>query len=407
MAREKAIGLIGTPDVERLLLRAANAFRPSAPITSKGLFAGRSQEIRTVINGVLEPGRHVVVYGDRGVGKTSLAYVLKPTLTGLGSDRPFARINCDSADDFTSVWRKAIEELAPDGRLPSLKIDQADAEAAIARLQDVQAIRPDTIRRLLERLPDVLFVFDEFDRLSLDTAAIFADLIKMLSDYVVPSTVVIVGVGGTVEELVINHASIERALVQVRMPRMDEAELTEILELASASIGVAFSERVRDQIVRLSQGLPHYVHLLGLHSVRAAIQKGRLAVIEDDLRVAYREATENASHTLRAEYDLATGSARRDALFEYVLLACALAEKDEVWFRAAQVRKPLQEITNRPIPIDIPQFASHLRSFCSEERGSALVIEGRPKNFRYKFRNPLLEPYVIVRGLAEGLVQWI
>lgn len=392
--------LLSTPEVERALGRIAQAFRPSAPITSRSLFAGRSGEVRKAVGAICDVGRHVVIFGERGLGKTSLGYILEPTLREMGADRLFARINCDSADDFNSVWHKAFDELG--GKLKPNTIHYPDTQAALGDAAG-QVIRPNSVRRLMEKIPATVFVFDEFDALSLDTAAIFADLIKSLSDYVVPSTVVLVGVADTITDLVANHHSIDRAIVQVPMPRMNADELREILELASASIDIRFANAVTNRVVELAQGLPHYVHLLGLHCSQSAVRNGRLDVGSSDLRTAYLEATQSASHTLSTEFDIATGSARRDALYKHVLSAAALCKKDGGWFRAADLRKPLEEIAGRHIAI--PQYVSHLVGFCSSERGSVLIREGRSKNIRYRFKNPLLEPYVILRGLNTGMIQ--
>jgi replication-associated recombination protein RarA len=55
--------------------RVAEAFRPSAPIDRRDLFAGRAEQIAELFSIVSQPGQHAIVYGERGVGKTSLALV--------------------------------------------------------------------------------------------------------------------------------------------------------------------------------------------------------------------------------------------------------------------------------------------------------------------------------------------
>ena len=55
--------------------RVAEAFRPAAPIDRRDLFAGRAQQIADLFSIVSQPGQHAIVYGERGVGKTSLGLV--------------------------------------------------------------------------------------------------------------------------------------------------------------------------------------------------------------------------------------------------------------------------------------------------------------------------------------------
>jgi ABC-type uncharacterized transport system fused permease/ATPase subunit len=54
---------------------ASQLFSPSAPINEHELFAGRGSEIRKVLEAVTERGKHVVLFGERGVGKTSLSQI--------------------------------------------------------------------------------------------------------------------------------------------------------------------------------------------------------------------------------------------------------------------------------------------------------------------------------------------
>ena len=55
------------------LARCDQAFRPFAPIDLPEFFAGRMEHIRRLEEEMRAPGRQVALYGERGVGKTSLA----------------------------------------------------------------------------------------------------------------------------------------------------------------------------------------------------------------------------------------------------------------------------------------------------------------------------------------------
>ena len=43
-----------------------------APIDEEDLFAGRLEEVSRILQAVMEKSKHVVLFGERGVGKTSL-----------------------------------------------------------------------------------------------------------------------------------------------------------------------------------------------------------------------------------------------------------------------------------------------------------------------------------------------
>ncbi|MDE0209154.1 MAG: hypothetical protein OXJ64_04655, partial [Boseongicola sp.] len=84
----------------------------------------------------------------------------------------------------------------------------------------------------------LIVIIDEFDRLSRKVAGQMADTIKMLSDYAVPATLVLVGVADTVSDLIQEHTSVERALIQIPMPRMSTEEIRAIIHVVGIYCGV-------------------------------------------------------------------------------------------------------------------------------------------------------------------------
>jgi replication-associated recombination protein RarA len=99
--------------LERMTL-LAKAFRPAAPVDRRGLFSGRVEQIGELFSAVAQPGQHAVVYGERGVGKTSLAAVVAELLAG--SNVMTARATCDSSDDLSGARRSARSRCGARGR---------------------------------------------------------------------------------------------------------------------------------------------------------------------------------------------------------------------------------------------------------------------------------------------------
>jgi hypothetical protein len=211
----------------------------------------------------------------------------------------------------------------------------------------------------------------------------------------------LVGVASSVEELLGEHASIVRNLEQIKMPRMERDELMAILEKGCEHTGLTISDAAAERIVRLSEGLPHYTHLLGFWAAERAVQDERLHISTEDCEVALSRAV--AGHTIESAYRRAIGSSQPVNLYREVLLACAVSEKDSLgYFRSGQIREPLKVIVGRYL--DIPAFSKHLNEFLSVERGSVLRREGKPRNYSYRFSDPMMQPYVIMSALNDGVL---
>jgi energy-coupling factor transporter ATP-binding protein EcfA2 len=366
------------------LAMVSQVFTPGAPVDSYRLFAGRFDQVLDTVAAINQRGQHVVLYGERGVGKTSLANVMAEILTEQNVHLNVVMVNCAAADDFGAMWGNVFERLGVTGGIE---------------------MSPEGIRRALEKLVTrALIVIDEVDRLhDRDALAELADTIKTLSDHSVVATLLLVGVADSVDELIGEHHSIERALTQVLMPKMSIDELKEIVDKGLHQLQMTMEPAAKARIARLSEGLPSYTHLLSLHATQWAIADDRTEVGPNDVEHAITVAVKKAQQTIKSAYQKATRSPRPDNLFTHVLTACALARKDDLgYFSAGAIRKPMKLISQRSY--DIPAFSKHLKAFTTPERASVLKRIGERRKYFYRFEDPMLQPYVILTALSKDLI---
>jgi hypothetical protein len=213
---------------------------------------------------------------------------------------------------------------------------------------------------------------------------------------------VLVGVAESVDSLLAEHESVQRALIQVHMPRMSQTEVDKIIDYGLAAVGMIIEPASREHIFKLSQGLPHYAHLLGMHSALAAAAEGRRNITIDDTYQALRKALKQARHGIAQAYERATASSR-NTLHGQVLLACALAKTDEHgYFTASDVATPLGTLMTRNCPVSL--FSRHLNDFCEDRHGNVLHKVAIARGYKYKFGDAIMQPYVIMKGLDGGLL---
>jgi Cdc6-like AAA superfamily ATPase len=369
-------------------MKLSQVFSPAAAISRKDFFRGRQAALRRVIDAVNQTGQHVIIFGERGVGKTSLANVIADFLQPFSSELITShKVNGFRESSFPIIWNSFFSKL--------------DLGSPTERGYE---ITPNYIIDNLPRDRKIILIVDEFNSIeNPDVDALFADTIKALSDFEVDTTLVIVGVADDVDDLISEHESIDRCLVQVQLPRMEYKELLEIVEKGIKTAGMEISPEATTQICTISLGLPHYAHALGLASGRSAIDSQRSKVEIEDVNKAMSSLIQDSHQTILRSFDASVASPRRENLYFQVLLACALASTDHLGrFRAADIRDPFSMIMKRKY--DIPAFSRHLYELCKPERGEVLQQFGETHNRRYRFTNPIMQPYVIMKGLERNLI---
>ncbi len=394
-----------TPELQALSFRAGAVFTPGAPINERELFAGRQDQVLKIIDAVSQRGCHAILYGERGVGKTSLSNMISAFLANRMAF-VISRTNCDISDSFSSLWMKALKDIEASRRQPQAGLS-VRPPVPPTPLLDNETMTPDSVRRALQELSStasLIVIFDEFDRIkNTDIITAMADTIKALSDNSVNATILIIGVAESVNELIREHQSIERALVQVPMPRMSDAEIRGIIDKGLARLTMGIDGAARDELVLFSQGVPYIAHLLCIYSCRAALAGGRKTIYSSHVEQGMRRSLDQWQQSIKALYTQAIESAQPNGIYKELLLACALAEVDDHrYFPVSALKQPLAQITGRNYEALL--YGRRLKELSEPARGRVLQRVGESFRLRYRIANPILRPYIIMRGVEEGLI---
>jgi len=266
-----------------------------APIDEEDLFAGRSTEVLRILEAVLERSRHVILYGERGVGKTSIANVFWRRYNTTLKTVIAARIQADPMDTFSSLWNKSIDEF--------IAVANQTGRYDLAPLSNEFPMdSPDIVRRELQKCrPNSIpiIIIDEFDKLNDNHARLLtANVIKYLYDYSVNVTVILVGVAEDISQLINDHASIGRAISQLRLNRISDSELNEVIDTRLRKTPLKISSDARWTIVTLSRGLPYFTQMLGKHSAKHAIMHRRVLIELEDVEFAMKRFIEDEEQNI-------------------------------------------------------------------------------------------------------------
>jgi len=216
-----------------------------------------------------------------------------------------SRTNCDISDSYQSLWAKALKDIEASKRQPQLGFPIKQAAPLAAPAYD--ALTPDSVRRALQDLStmaSLIVIFDEFDRIkNVEVITAMADTIKALSDNSVNATILIIGVADSVNELIREHQSIERALVQIPMPRMSDDEVRTIIDKGLARLTMAIDDAAREDLVLFSQGVPYIAHLLCIYACRAALATGRKTIYGSHVEQGMNRSLDQWQQSIKALYN--------------------------------------------------------------------------------------------------------
>lgn len=424
-----------TPQVERSVL--LNAFRPAQEMSEPRLFAGRTQQVRDVADALQIVGSCPLIYGDRGLGKSSLAVQaqliamgdatlleqLGATSYALPEDRTFLTIFVACSDDVQDtrsllqlLINAASDVVASDldsavthlvdrktRRRVSFRVVEAETtktfERAKSDLKYEELSLSERLQRLVRLLnknysSPVLFIVDELDRVR-DKAGL-ASTIKALSSQ--DLKFMLVGIAQDWSDLLLDHVSLERQIAPVRVPRMQAAELAQIVDLAvddlqSHGLDISFSSGARKRIVSIAAGFPWFVHVVGQAAVLSGAEDGVNEIDEDRVTRSIRELVRNrfAQHFADAYQRAVRDSVNRE-----------LTLRVFAGWRSTDIPTASVYPILRGLGVSNPAvYRGHL---AREEYGSVIMTPGYQDRGLIRFRNEMFKQYIfMVPSLYGGV----
>jgi Cdc6-like AAA superfamily ATPase len=336
-------------------------FTPHQPVSAQSLLFGRQREVQTLVQTINTPGQHVLLYGERGVGKSSLANVVA-LVVEAAMGRKIYRKRCDSSDTFETIVRAPLADVGVDLSLVEVSSSNADAskkslgigginlssEKAREIVSTYRAMGEVSPASTVEAIKDLegLLIVDEADSITgAEDRRKLAELIKHLSDESSNLKIMVVGIARTGDELTAAHPSVQRCLRETKLRRMSDSELREIVTSGASVLRLEFKSEVISSIVRLSDGYPHFTHLIALKCAEEAIAGNRVYVDKDALKAALKLSVTDAEGTLRRVYEESVRSS--SDMYRVILTSAATIGSEE--FSAADLRKAIAQKTGEEV----------------------------------------------------------
>jgi hypothetical protein len=389
---------------------------PARAISSPEHLKGRARALTQIDRAFNSPGKHIFIFGDRGVGKTSLAQTAAfihqpssadPILLACG-EMPFLSTVRDavkrSLPSGDAVFQKKIEHKLKAG-LGGFGYDMSRSLTSgvvppIESINDaVQLLK--FVGEFHSREP--IIIFDEFDQLADDgQRKACAELIKQVSDQALKVRFIFCGIGTSLEELIGVHLSTGRYLSPVFLERLPHDARWEIIKSAAEAMRVTVAHGHMVRIGQISDGFPSYIHLIGeqlLWSMFDDTDQVELC-LQRHFAEGVNLAVQEAETTLKIIYDNAVQKYSDDyeevlwALADHQLLRRQTTDIfDKSYLRIMEERPTRKKLTKQ-------QFSGRLNTLKTLRHGE--IILGKGAGW-YEFKENVVRGYVRLRAENNGV----
>lgn len=391
----------------------------SRPIHSIEHLKGRDKELDTIKKSLFAQGRHIFIFGDRGVGKSSLGQTAAYQYQSADASPIF--VSGSPNDTFNTVIANIVSQAIRRPRTENVKATKSlmleiggikigegyettgiDISSAIRSIGDAVEVLGQIAEKHSEK---PVVVVDEFDAIgSAEERNMFAALLKQMGDRSINLKFIFTGIAKTLDDLLGAHQSAYRQLETVELPRLDWEARREVVVEAASEFGIEVDDNVNWRIAMISDGYPYYIHSIMERILWAAFATDEIVTKIDWslFSLGLADAIQSITAELKRPYEKAV--LHRDAEFEDIVWSTADHE-DLIRSLDAMHQSYLSIVQKRRdgrSPIDRKRYADLLRKLKEASYGSVMIQEqGRPG--WYSYREKMLRGYVRMQAQANGI----
>ena len=376
-----------------------DVYTPTRPKQRYEEFSGRKDVIDTIVQAIEEERAHVVVYGGRKMGKTSLANVISELAKEAGY--LVARIPTTTDMDFKGFLQAILEQIC-------YHIDQAPAGDVVQKsmgtddlsdyLDGEEPSVPDALK-LFELLTGVqaLVVIDDYDRIRDDGLRIkILELMEAMSDSASSISFLLFGRAESVTDLFPGELVFPPTAANVALHPMNQDDSIGTLANGARRLGIGFSDDVVEAICHLSQGLPGAIQWLSLLSIREAVQRYSTEAEMEDLTAVLEYAATKIDPELSHLYDELCGARRTAWAKDLMFLAAQAPKIEQGFFSTTDMSRLAPQVLGR----SLTELSLHSGLARLSSTGVIPMVEKQAKveGPIYRFINPVMRTIILLKN---------
>ncbi|ROS32184.1 hypothetical protein EDD35_7943 [Amycolatopsis thermoflava] len=359
----------------------------------------------------------MLVYGDTGVGKSSLVKY-------AAEDESLASltIECLSSKSYSELIedgiRKLVEvreikkttslsagaEVEASGKVPFLLTLKGKLQGKVGRESEFEVINKPPLDVLLEAMQIAnkkLIIFDNFQNITSESdRLLIAQTLEFLADRSASTgdiKAVVIGIAEDASSLLGGSGSFQRRTTEVGVPRMPDDEIAEILNRGFSKLGIGISPAIISKLVFYSDGFPYFGHLLGLQVARAVRREGSIfaaeSMVETALARAVRDVDKSYNDRTRRAFEAGGEVQPRRRILEIL----SMSDKRE--WRSADVIAAYEDRFEKRA--DYAFLHTSLAQLTDVKHGAILSRSGTRNSYIYRFSDPQMRPYLRLTAFGK------
>lgn len=284
-----------------------NPFKPGSPVPP-GVFAGRGKELGQISKCITQTShfspQNILIMGERGIGKTSIAYVVKamaekklPFIHEVQNNLITAYLSVKKNTPSPVVISQIVEELetqlepfrtllgAASGSIKNFVknfqsisvqgLEIKTSEKKMIPVEEVYIEAKKTLRKCAnackntestEDAKSICIIVDELDRMAdfENFSSFWKGLQETLgADDCNSLMLVFVGMPDIKDKLAADHGSIIRSFTPIYLDKMERQDAEEVIKKALSGSGKTISNEAVEKILNYSESFPHLIQELG------------------------------------------------------------------------------------------------------------------------------------------------
>lgn len=390
---------------------------PAQPLQSEEYLKGRADQLHGIEKALYAPGRHVLIHGLRGVGKSSLAQTAAfkisergdPSIVSCDPNSTFKSIIKNIFDDVCKKDPRIAEESRTKGRNAGASFSGLSAllqSSVVQKEKEIQEpLSVNDAVRVIEFLVQHLggrpvFVVDEFDQIaSAGVQRDFANLVKQVSDKHVDACFIFCGIAESAEALMAAHGSADRYFHAVDLGKLPFDARIEIVKTAAETLGIKIDDTTTYRIAMICDGFPYYVHFISEKLFWRVFEARNGGIVTPELfDQALQDAAGAMDMKLRGPYEKATQ--KYDDTYSTILFS--VVDGHELKKRSADIYEVYKRVmrAQKQDPLTREQFNNRMNRLKGEAH--SCILTGSRQGW-YEFTEKMIRGYVRLKAAQAGV----